>query len=428
MNKNKKAWVVTVDMGYGHQRATQPLKDLAYQGIIDANLYPGMPVSDKKIWHDNTANYEAISRFKKVPLIGELSFSLFDYFQSIARFYPRRDLSRPSLQLFATYQMIKKNNWGRHLIDKLAKKPLPLITPFFTTAYMAEIFNYPGEIYLIICDADISRAWAPWRPRQSKIKYLVPTQRAVERLRLYGIKAENIFLTGFPLPKENLGDNNLSILKRDLKNRLNHLDPQRTYYRDYQKTVASWLGVKRLPLTNHHPLTIAFAVGGAGAQQELGITIANSLQERIKAGQVRLLLIAGSRPEINDFFKQELKKLKINKNVEIIFDSNKLKYLATFNQALHNTDILWTKPSELSFYSALGLPIIIAPPIGSQEKFNREYLRKMGAGLDQEDPRYVNEWLFDWLNQGWLAEAAMQGFLEGNKLGTYNIERIIQHS
>ena len=33
----KKAWVIAVDMGYGHQRAAYPLKDMAYGDIINAN-------------------------------------------------------------------------------------------------------------------------------------------------------------------------------------------------------------------------------------------------------------------------------------------------------------------------------------------------------------------------------------------------------
>ncbi|MFA6428508.1 MAG: hypothetical protein WCW02_03105 [Candidatus Buchananbacteria bacterium] len=426
MNKKPKAWVVTVDMGYGHQRATYPLKDLAVGEIIDANNYPGMPAADRKIWEQSTSGYEAISRFKKVPLVGELSFDLFDYFQSIENFYPRRDLSKPTLQLKMTYKMIKQKSWGKHLINKLAQNPLPLITPFFTTAYMAEIFGYPGEIYLIVCDADISRAWAPLDSRSSKIKYFAPTTRVVERLKLYAVKAENIFLTGFPLPKENLGGPTLPRLKRDLKERLAHLDPNRIYFNEYKKNIATWLGISRLPDTDHHPLTIAFAVGGAGAQQELGITIVKSLRQEILQKKVYFILIAGSREEIYLYFKQELSKLKLSRYVKIIYNHNKLKYLAEFNRLLHQTDVLWTKPSELSFYSALGLPIIIAPPIGSQEKFNRQYIRKMGAGLEQEDPRYTNEWLLDWHQNGFLAEAAMQGFIDGNKLGAYNIEKIIE--
>ena len=100
-------------------------------------------------------------------------------------------------------------------------------------------------------------------------------------------------------------------------------------------------------------------------------------------------------------------------------------YFNIFNQKLRKTDILWTKPSELSFYAALGIPIIIAPAIGSQEEFNKRWLLKSGFGLLQENPIHTNQWLFDWLEKGYLAEAAMEGFIEGEKLGTLKIEKII---
>ena len=48
------------------------------------------------------------------------------------------------------------------------------------------------------------------------------------------------------------------------------------------------------------------------------------------------------------------------------------EYFNTFNETLRETDILWTKPSELSFYAGLGIPIIIAPTIGSLEDFNKK--------------------------------------------------------
>ena len=46
--------------------------------------------------------------------------------------------------------------------------------------------------------------------------------------------------------------------------------------------------------------------------------------------------------------------------------------------------------------------------------------------MDQDDPDYADQWLFDLLNSGWFAEAAMQGFVEVEKLGTYNIQKIIE--
>ncbi|GAI07975.1 unnamed protein product, partial [marine sediment metagenome] len=44
-----KAWVVDVNMGYGHQRTAYPLKDLApYGKVINANDYKGIPKKDRK--------------------------------------------------------------------------------------------------------------------------------------------------------------------------------------------------------------------------------------------------------------------------------------------------------------------------------------------------------------------------------------------
>jgi len=43
----------------------------------------------------------------------------------------------------------------------------------------------------------------------------------------------------------------------------------------------------------------------------------------------------------------------------------------------------------------------------------------------QENPKYVEQWFFDYLDSGRLAEAAMQGFMEAEKLGVFNIEKII---
>ena len=32
---------------------------------------------------------------------------------------------------------------------------------------------------------------------------------------------------------------------------------------------------------------------------------------------------------------------------------------------LRETDVLWTKPSELCFYPALGIPLIMSAPLGA---------------------------------------------------------------
>lgn len=434
-NKSKNfkggAWVVDVNMGYGHQRTAYPLKDLApYGKIINANDYKGIPKKDRQIWENSRKFYEFISNFRRTPLIGKFAFSLFDKFQEILTFYPKRDLSKPNLYLKQTFSLIKKG-WGKHLIKKLSKKPLPLITTFFVPAFMAEVFNYPGDIFCVICDADIARSWAPLNPSQSKIKYLVPNSRVLERLILYGVKKENIFLTGYPLPKENISvrpsTGRLEILKHDLAYRLLNLDSKKRYQEQYKSLIKEFIG--DLPRKANHPLTITFAVGGAGAQKEIGVRILKSLFSKIKTKEIKVILVAGIRKEVRNYFLEHIKDLglkrDLNKNIEIIWEKNIEDYFKKFNQALRKTDILWTKPSELSFYTALGLPIIIAPTIGSQEDFNKQWLLRLGSAIPQENPDYTVQWLFDFLESGRFAEAAMQGFIEAEKLGASNIKKII---
>ena len=421
-----KAWIISVSMGYGHQRTAFALRTLGQ--TINANDYEGIPARDKKVWETTRKFYEALSRFSRFPLAGRAVFSFYDRFQKIFAFYPKRDLSKPNFALKRTYALFKKR-WGKHLIETLKAKSynlkanLPVVSTFFMPAFMAEFFDYPGDIFCVVCDADISRTWAPLSPQKSRIKYFAPTQRVAERLKLYGVPAQNIFLTGYPLPLENIGKD-METLKDDLRHRLLNLDPQGKYCEKHKSLIKENLG--QLPENSDHTLTLMFSVGGAGVQKEIGVKILRSLRFEIWQGKVKVILSAGTRENINQYFEYTIRKFKLKKeNIEIIFEKDAKSYFAKFNSALRKTDVLWTKPSELSFYSALGMPIVIAPPVGSQEEFNMRWLLKSNFGLFQENPDYTNQWLFDWLEQGHLAEAAMEGFIEGEKLGTLNITQIV---
>ena len=429
MAQMKKCFLITVNMGYGHQRTAFPLKFLSQGEVIVANDHPGIPKKDKEIWENTRRFYETVSRLEtNFPFFGKLIFKIFDRFQKIRPFYPKKLLSSPNFSTRMTYFLFKKLNWGKNLIEKIKnqkskiKNNLPIVSTFFTPAFMAEYFQYPGEIFCVVCDADISRSWAPLNPQKSKIKYFAPTERVVERLKLYGVKAENIFLTGYPLPRENL-----ETLKEDLKFRILNLDPEKNFLKKYQDLVNLKLG--SLPQKSDHPLTILFSVGGAGAQKEIGFLILRSLKEEVLKENLKIILSAGIRKETRNYFLRKIKSLKleekIGKSVEILYEEKIENYFQKFNLLLKKTDILWTKPSELSFYSALGIPIICAPPLGSQEEFNLRWLIKSGFGILQENPKYTREWFFDWIKRGYLAEMAMEGFVEGEKFGTLNIERII---
>lgn len=424
---DRKAWIVAVNMGYGHQRTAFPLKNFAFgDKIIIANDYEGIPEKDRRIWESSRRLYEFIANFKKIPLIGNFAFSIFDIFQKILIFYPKRDLSKPNFFVKDIFFLIKKG-WGRDLVDRFKKNPLPIITTFFTPAFMAEAFQYPGEIFCVICDADISRTWVSLEPQKSKIKYFAPNSWVAERLKLYGVKSENIFLTGYPLPLENIGTEGLEVLKDDLSYRLLNLDPKKKYYQQYEPLITKNLGPP--PQKSDHILTIMFSIGGAGVQKEIVMRFVKSLSGKIKKGEIKIILMAGIRKNVKEYFSENIKKLGLenflNKGIEIISGADIQDYFRKFNQALRKTDILWTKPSELSFYTALGLPIIIAPSIGSQEDFNRRWLLRLGSGILQENPDYADQWLFDFLDSGRFAEASMEGFIGAEKLGTYNIKKYL---
>lgn len=426
----EQAWIVAVDMGYGHQRAAYPLRGLSPTGkVIVANNYEGIPARDQRIWRESRRFYEFVSRLINLPWIGRPLFNLYDQLQKIPEFYPRRDLSLPNMQLRQMYKLIA-TGWGKDLVDYMNKKDIPLITTFFTVAFMAEEHDFKNEIYCVLCDADISRAWVALNPQKSRIKYLAPCRRVVERLKLYGVKPENIFLTGFPLPEENLGGPELKILKEDMVERVCTLDPHGRYQQKYGETLRQFLRLTpRQRGDCKRQLTVTFAVGGAGAQKNTASELLGSLKKKIAAGEINLNLVAGVRNDVYNYFRDQVKEKNLQKNLgenlKIIFSLDKEDYFRDFNVVLRHSDMLWTKPSELVFYTALGLPIIMAPSVGSQEVFNRTWLKTINAGISQNATRYTHEWLFDWVESGWLAEAAMAGFLDGRQFGVFNISDVI---
>lgn len=422
---NNRAWVVSADMGYGHQRAVYPLKDIAEEEIITVGSSEAVSKSEQKLWKRLLNAYEFFSRAKGVPLIGPPVFSMLDSIMKIPSFYPMRNLSNSTFQVDLLESLIEKG-LCKGMLEKIATKNLPVITSFYASAVAADKKGF-SKVYCIICDADINRVWVAKNPWESRVEYFAPCGKAAQRLRAYGVPDERIHLTGFPLPKELLGDENLSVLKKDLAQRLFYLDPKGKFWARHGRNVEYFLGKENCVFRNDRKLTISYAVGGAGAQKEIGQKIANSLKEQIRSGVIRLILVAGIRKEVNEYFEDVKKNIEPDgENIKIIFSESLHEYFDLFNQSLHETDILWTKPSELSFYCALGIPIVMSPIIGSQEKFNRKWLREIQAAMKQEKPDYTNQWLYDLLNRGILAESAWDGFLKARKFGTFKIKQVLE--
>ncbi|HTY09208.1 MAG TPA: hypothetical protein VMF29_08585 [Candidatus Edwardsbacteria bacterium] len=423
-SEKKRAWVVSVDMGYGHQRAAYPLNEIANERVITANNDQMVSDRERRIWYWTRIGYETVSRLKSIPGIGPFIFGAYDRLQSIAPFYPFKVDARPNMTVMQTKHMITKLGLCRGLIEYVRKERLPFIATHFIPALAADYLGLDNA-YCVVTDTDINRVWAIDRPQQTRLTYLTPSRHATMRLAQYGVPESRIVFTGFPLPREDTGTRDREVLKRDLAERLAVLDPNHKFIDAYDEVIRKYLGASCAACKR--PLTLSFMIGGAGAQLDIGITIAKSLQKKIEQGKIVLHLVAGTRLDVAAYFKQELKALGLDPDaagsgVRIIYALDKRAYFQQLNRELHHTDILWTKPSEMSFYTALGFPIIIAPPVGAHERFNMEWLEHIGSGFVQEDPRYVDQWLFYVLESGKYAEAAWHGFMNAPSLGTYNIE------
>ena len=423
----KEAWIVAADMGYGHQRAAYPLKDIAFERVINANSDKIVSNDERKIWKKARFFYEWISRMTEIPIIGKTLFGLFNKIQEISPYYPLRNSPTPTFEVRYLNKKIKKG-FGKSLISYVQKKNIPFVTTFYIPAMAANYFKLENA-YCVICDFDINRIWAPLNSKDASIKYFVPCQHTLNRMISYGVPSEKLFLTGFPLPKENIGGVNSPITKKVLAQRLINLDPQKKFLSANKYSIQKELGKKFNIKKKSMSITITFVIGGAGAQKEIATDILMSLKEKLLKGDVNLCLVAGTHLEVKEHFLEvilsEGLKSVLNKNLTIIFELTKKDYFKSFNAQLNKTDVLWTKPSELSFYSGLAIPIIIAPPIGAQELWNRKWLFEIGAGSNQEDPKYTHLWLFEKLKDGRLARKAWNAYLNAPRLGTYNIERIL---
>jgi hypothetical protein len=169
-----------------------------------------------------------------------------------------------------------------------------------------------------------------------------------------------------------------------------------------------------------------FAVGGAGAQAELVSEFLPSLSQSLRKRKLRLTLVAGLRPEVAERFhtaiaRAQLQEELANGGISILLENDHASYFREFNRLLTDADILWTKPSELSFYSALGIPLLFSPSVGAHERYNRRWVTNSGAGFRQGQLRHADQWLWEMLKDGTFAGAAWTGYMRMPKFGLYRV-------
>ena len=415
--------VVAIEMGYGHLRPARSIARELNVDVLHADRPPLADPEEQRRWAATRRLYESVSRISGIPWIGPPLRGVLNSITDIPNLYPFRDLSGATLGVKLLERAAQKG-LGRSIVRYLQERDLALLTTFYSPAVLADFHGY-DRIFCVVTDSDLNRVWAPIRPQSSKIRYLAPSGRVVRRLRAYGVPESHIELTGFPLPHSLVGGPDAPILRQNLLRRLARLDPTHTFR---QAFAADLEHLGPLPATNEPP-HLVFAVGGSGAQVELSASFLPSLRQLIERRRVRLTLVAGVRADVKARFETELSRAglsaQLGTGVEILHEPTLNGYFDRFDALLADTDVLWSKPSELVFYAALGIPLLLAPPVGIHETYNLRWVREHGAGFKQRDAHVVGDRLLDHLHDGNLASAAWSGYRRLPSRGLYRIvERV----
>lgn len=420
--------VVAVDMGYGHLRAARPLADALGTNVLHVDRPPLADRPEQVLWQRVRRVYEVTSRLSQAPFVGGPFRRSLEAATDIPALHPARDMSAPTLGVHLV-DALGRIGLGRGLVDYLRDARAPLLTTYFTPAILADRAGL-GPIWCVVTDTDINRAWVPVDPVKSRIVWLAPSRRAERRLQAYGVPADRIRLTGFPLPHGLVGGPDRPTARRNLARRLVRLDPRGAFRRRSGRLMEAALGVPLPAEEAGRPPLVSFAVGGAGAQTELAVELVAGLKPALRRGVIRLTLVAGVRREVAEAFERVIAAEGLRGAahagvVEILHEPSLDAYFQRMDALLAETDVLWTKPSEMVFHAALGLPLVLSPAVGVHERYNRRWVLDHGAGLLQRDLGAAASHLEELLEDGTLATMAFAGFVNLPADGLYRILDVV---
>ncbi len=421
--------IVSLEMGYGHLRAALPLADAFGSPVELADSPPLAVMADTALWRTMRSFHKLLSRPGPFALLERPANALMDLVTEIPPLLDSRQGTAPDLAVRILDQVLAFG-LGDNLVRALRRQGRGILTTFYGPALIADRAGIE-PVFCVVTDADVQRVWVPPNPYRSRIHYFAPSPRVVRRLFAYGVPRERISLTGFPLPYEFSSEPGREALRHATARRIVRLDTEGSFVQLHRPMLEQLFGP--LPLEERgRPIEIVFAVGGAGAQVDLTALFLERLRDHLVRDRIRLHLVAGTRKEVADAFLEQLERARlasaIGTQVSVLYAEDFSKYYRSFNRLLARSDVLWTKPSELSFYAGLGIPLVLTHPVGTHERYNRRWLREQGAGLKQRRPDHLPTWFDEWCADGTLAQAAFSAYIRIPRDGTLRIAEAVQQS
>lgn len=413
--------IVAVEMGYGHLRAAHTLAELFGTEITRMDLPPIAGQIELWVWRAIRQFYNVLSRACELPVAGRVARNMLE---KITKITP--------LQASTTKEPA---NLFTHLADGLtraivgqkfravASSAEKSILATYPVAALAASYVSPAQVFCLTTDTDLNRAWAPANTGQTSIVYFASVKRVAERLLSFGVPAHKIHVTGFPLPAKLVAQAQPALARR-----IHRLDPTSAFRKQAPANLRDLLQSSESH-SPAQPISMTIAIGGAGAQTQQVAQIVMSLKEQVDSGKMRLTLVAGMRHEVARTLRKMVElagmKPQIGHGIEILHAADWNDYFTRFEDCIYNTDLLWTKPSELVFYAALGLPLLLAPPVGGQEHANRDWLLSYGAAIDAGAPDTLGRRIEELLASGELCRTAWNAYSRLDRNGADRITELV---
>lgn len=384
-------------MGFGHLRAAHNISSYSHAPAVRVDRKPYVSAMDEFVWSGAQRIHTYASRDAE-----SRSRFFYNWFEDVMQL--PEDHEAPSMTASRFILFLEKLGMGRPFFESLGGRYPSLLHTFYLHAMISEYRRYPGKNYLLLCDTDFHRVWAPVNSAAGNIEYMVPIPESADRLISYGAPPGKIHVTGFPLPPANIGSRDLGTLISDFEVRK-----------------------KRLRRDSSVPLTVMFPFSGAGAYSNVLAELVKALLDHLREGSLRLIVSCGD----NEHALRNAENLLVNYGLEesefteIMFDRDLFVSFDRFNMALKSTDLIITKPGEMVFYAGLGIPMVFLPPIGAHEARNRQYLIENGCAVDIGNPSDFPRWLEDNRRNGKLLELAEMGYRNLPKTGTFDIDELV---
>lgn len=194
-------------------------------------------------------------------------------------------------------------------------------------------------------------------------------------------------------------------------------------------------------LKNKEPMRFLITVGGAGAQKEIFVAIIEKLLPYIKKKQAALFLNVGDHKSVYDGLVKEIPELdnlaikyfddweatasfathateSIVEGIHAFYHNDIFPAVYSTNLLMRSSDVLITKPSELSFYP---IPKLLIKRVGGHEAYGAIRSSEIGDGtLECETKGHTIQMLKLLLKTNDILEMMCDNINKANTIGVYD--------